>query len=565
VKRVLHKGIHYFHFLKQKRFWKWAGIIAVAVVLLQLVFPYDRAFLFARLDGVSVGLKNTTQLRETIQTRYKDARVETAVPRLSTPFKEAGIVVDPQMTANDVARYPVWQRLLPFSFVYKMLIRDHNSRANYQMLSLNQWADQLAKACTIPAKDAGVEVKNGTLQVVPSTTGAKCKSATIIAQVKATQLSPRMQVSTGRQTIQPERTDADVKAQLSKIQVVLEQGVKVQVLGSTTMANTDEIVSWLQFKDGDNHKLTLDVDPAKVQSFINRVQQPVYIAPGVTTVYVNDGQETRRAAGVPGQGIDANDLIAQLRAQFQSLKTAPITARVTALQPKQEFVRIYTNTSQGLQALLNTLAAEKGNMAIAITELDGRGRSLSANGNKQYHPASTYKLFIAYSVVKRIETGQLKWEDTINGVNVNECLTRMIVNSDNACAEAFAEKFSWKSVQSELKALGMTGTDLNRTEPVGTVTDQALFLQKLYRDQLMKPEHKEKLLALMKRQVYRAGIPSGVKAEVADKVGFLGGLLHDSGLVYTTHGVYALSIYSYGGSWGGIADASRQIEALLAS
>lgn len=563
-----------FAFVRSRKFWKWTGIVLGVIVVLQLIYPYDRAFIGASVDGQPVALKTNKEIEQLLNSRYQGAVVVTANPATRTSFDEVGVKVDASGTATRVVSYPLWQRIIPFSSVVRSFTGDTDSNVKYSNLSVEQWASDIETKCAIAARDAGVEIREGKLAVVPSAQGAKCSKQKIMTSLKSTQLAHEMRVGTVRKVIEPNRSDTEVSAQIKKIEAVIAQGLKVDVEGTIVSADSAEIVTWLTFSEaknennvaGENNQLKLDVDPAKLQGFIARVQRPVYVAPGTSVVTVRDGIETERTTGATGRGIDSNALIAQLREQLNQTDEMKVTAKIAALAPKVTYSRSYTNSTAGLLALIKDIASERGNMAIAVTELDGQRRNVSANGDKQFHPASTYKLFIANSVIKRVESNQWKWSDQVNGSSVDDCLTKMIVNSDNACAEAFAEKIGgWGAVQTDVKAIGATGTNLNLGEPQGTVKDQVLFLQKLQDNQLMKQEHRDKLLALMKRQVYRAGIPAGVGREVADKVGFLSGNLHDSGLVYTPHGVYALSIYSTGGTWGNIADAARRIEALLAS
>jgi beta-lactamase class A len=238
---------------------------------------------------------------------------------------------------------------------------------------------------------------------------------------------------------------------------------------------------------------------------------------------------------------------------------------LAALPPIEKFNRSYSNSARGLQALLDDLAKEKGNFAIAVHELSGQGRSLSANGNKAFEAASTYKMFVAYSVLKRIENGQMHWSDTVaSGRDAAQCFDDMIIKSDNPCAEEWGKRIGWTTIQNEMRALGLTSTKLGTTF-YSTASDQALFLNKLEKGESLKGESRDRLLAAMKRQQYRAGIPAGVGVDVADKVGFLNGLLHDSAIVYSPKGTYVLVILRDGSSWGNIADAARQINTLLNS
>lgn len=542
------------------------GGVLLVVIVLQILFPYDRAYFNASIDGQPVGLMTRVELQSFVDQRYGAAKVNTVNPVSSSSFKQAGIVVDNTETAKQATDYPVWQRLIPFSFVSKFFSSKTDTVVTYNSARLGDWAIALRDACKVAAVDADISVNNrGTLATVPSRKGRQCNEGAIVASLKATPLAPVMSVATRAASVAPKRSDGAVNARVKEIQSIVDQGVTVTILGTTTSALPNEIVSWLVFQDGKDGAITLDIDPDKVKSFIERAQKPIYIAPGTTVIRTIDGVESSRIDGAKGRGIDQTKLLEQLRTQFKEAKTTPIEAVTTELPAIQQVLASYTNSSAGLNALLADIAKEKGNMAISVRELAGQGRVAHANGAKGFHPASTYKLYVAYSMIKRVESGSLNWSSPLNGTTLDDCLMRMIVNSDNDCPEAFADTVKWGGVQSDIKSLGLSGTNLNTSPMVSTVNDQSLFLEKLYRGQLMKDENKNKLLDLMKRQRYRAGVPAGVPYQVADKVGFLSGLLHDSGIVYSPKGDYVISVYSDGGSWGNIADAARRIDQLLNS
>ena len=51
--------------------------------------------------------------------------------------------------------------------------------------------------------------------------------------------------------------------------------------------------------------------------------------------------------------------------------------------------------------------------------------------------ASTYKLFVAHSMVTAVELGEMTWDSPLNGMTLQQCLTTMIVDSDNECPKAW--------------------------------------------------------------------------------------------------------------------------------
>ena len=71
-----------------------------------------------------------------------------------------------------------------------------------------------------------------------------------------------------------------------------------------------------------------------------------------------------------------------------------------------------------------------------------------------------------------------------------------------------------------------------------------------------------RLIDALKRNEFRQGVPAGATGQVADKVGFLNGLLHDAAIVYSPSGTYALSVMTDGSSWAKIAELTREIEKL---
>jgi beta-lactamase class A len=92
----------------------------------------------------------------------------------------------------------------------------------------------------------------------------------------------------------------------------------------------------------------------------------------------------------------------------------------------------------------------------------------------------------------------------------------------------------------------------------------ALYLQKLERGELLQGDSREFLLSLLKRQIWRYGIPTGIpNMTIADKVGFLDDYIHDLAIVYSPHGTYILAIMTKGGSYSGMADVARRVENYL--
>jgi beta-lactamase class A len=231
-----------------------------------------------------------------------------------------------------------------------------------------------------------------------------------------------------------------------------------------------------------------------------------------------------------------------------------------------EYSRSYTPTDAGMSALLKHYAeSHTGTFGISLIELSDKRRKASYQDDKTFTTASTYKLFVAYSALKRVEEGAWQWLDQIQGGrNLEKCFDDMIVRSDNACAEAMLQKIGYKAATSEIQALGLKNTTfLKGDTPITTAGDLSLFNAMLQSNQVLSQQaSRDRLLAAMKRNIYRQGIPAGTSSQVADKVGFLDGLFHDAAIVYAPTGPYVLTIMSDGSNWATIADLTRQIESL---
>jgi beta-lactamase class A len=231
--------------------------------------------------------------------------------------------------------------------------------------------------------------------------------------------------------------------------------------------------------------------------------------------------------------------------------------------PRINYSRSYTATQAGLQALVDYLVSSKGSYGIAVREISGRGWSASAGGTKSFVTASTYKLFVAYSVLKRIDSGEYHWNDSTYNTDLTTCFNRMIINSDNPCAEAMGKRVGYSTIINEMHGLGLNSTSHSDTF-YSTSNDEALLVGKLARGEILSAGSRDLLISLMKQQHYRQGIPAGTGVTVADKVGFLYGYLHDAAIVYAPTSTYVLVIMTNNSSWSQIADTARQIQAQMA-
>jgi beta-lactamase class A len=545
-----------------------AGIIALIVIALQLVYPADRTLPFTKVADIQVG---SLTKREAIQYLFASySSVELTVDVAGKPVKtttdRAGVLVDFQKAADATARYPLWQRLIPLSLFYKAAVINAKPEITVDAQLAGQFAKEIQRQCDVPAQEASVTIEHGEVVLKKGADGRLCSDKQIQENLSSTLL--RHGKATAQiiaQTTSPKKTNQIATAQFIQAKSIIDSGLTVVVAGKKMPVPRGTLASWVVFNDDVTKRIhTVDLSDAAIRSYLQSLSGDVYIAPFPTDVHTIDGRESSREAGRPGRDIDYDNTIAQIKQALLQNKTATVNAKVTDVTPPLNYLHNYSQSQRGLEKLLADIVAEKGNYAITVTELGGMGRTASVNGDRKYVNASTYKLFIAYVVLKDIESGALKWEDVITGgLNVRQCFEEMIVRSANRCALAYKARYGASAIVDRMHQLGFASVEHNSTWWTAP-NDMALYMKKLERSELLQGESREFLLGLLKRQVWRYGIPTGIRGvTIADKVGFLDSYIHDLAIVYSPKRTYILTIMTKGGSYGGMADAARRINTYL--
>lgn len=537
----------------------WVSLLCGTLVLLQLLYPDDRALPFARMNGNMVGLRDVGGLRPLLMaTSRQPMAITIGGETIRGELADAGISADEIATAKRLGEYPWYWRMVPFSGFVIGALRDEPVQTHINAAVLQAYLKKIENLCTVPPKNATLKVSGETVQLDKAIDGTSCPFGSVQRQLDGLSLSKGgLTYRLSLTKIAPTRNDNEVEPLVTEAKVVTARPLTVMVAGSTYLVPKATVASWLTIVDTDTGTLRLDASTDLIKKYFETIQKDIYVRPGVTEITTRDGIEIKRTDGAVGRGIDGDTSAAAVtRALFE--KTSTATLVVAVLPPTLQYIRSYSNTPQGLQALVADLSKANNNMAISVRKLGDTG--VHALGDQQYHPASTYKLFVAYSVLKRIDSGVWTWDKPTNYGNVSSCFDRMIVNSDNACAEWFGGTIGWATVFNEIRAQGLSKSSVTASGFLSTSNDLALFLQKLEANQLGLTEpSRARLLEAMKRQVYRSGIPAGVTSQVADKVGFLDETIHDAAIVYSPKGVYIVVIMSKGSSWGAIASVAREI------
>ncbi|MCA9327056.1 serine hydrolase [Candidatus Saccharibacteria bacterium] len=549
---------------KHWHLWALLGVVTLMVLTWQVTYPSDKTLPWARLAGESSGRASQEDVVNKLKTDYATVPLTLDINgKISkTTAAQAGVEVDDVAVLKGLTYYPWWQRIIPYSLFFIGPTKNQQVSVKLDKTRFDTYAKTISDQCKIAPKDAGVVVKDNEVKLDPAKNGQACPASLLQSTFEKIGLQKNgVIVKLLPVEVSPDRTDKDVASVLKEAQKVADRQLVIEMLDTRTTVPKEEIASWLQFpQDEKTKQIRVDIDTERVKSYLADIQTSIYIAPGTTRVQTLNGSETSRSVGSAGRGIDTSATAEAVRKQLLD-KDGTVVATLAKLQPSTAYDRSYTATQAGLQALIDDIVKDKGDYAISIRTLDGV--TANTNGTKHYHPASTYKMFVGWAIILRISAGQMNWNDSAtNGKNVSQCFDAMIVNSDNACGEWLGEQIGWTKLNNMLKGIGLTCTNLS-TAWYSCANDESLFLYKLQTGQLLPADQAERLLSVMRRQVYRSGIPAGVSGTVADKVGFLYGLLHDSAIVYSPYGTYVLTIMTDGSSWGQIADAAKQIDAQL--
>lgn len=551
---------------KRRPFHLFLGIFFLCgiVVILQLLYPPGRLLPFVRVNGEQHSSRTIGQVIAHLEVQYKGASVEVrggdAVSRAS--FEQVGLRVLAANTALEAAKYPLYQRFIPFSSVAHMLGRNVPVHMRIDKERVRYFAEQFEQQSLTPAVNASVAVTGDKVSLVPAKPSTRYAAEATYQAILGASLSSRIIVQPRPVTKPAPVSDATAMETVKLAQRILDEPLQLKVGEATVAVDKATLASWFDFQAKDG-KLELQVKEHAIKDYVTKVQPEGYRAPVVTRITLQDGHETGRVMGIAGRGVDVNAATQQIAERIRAHKGGLITLPTVALTPGVSYDRQYSDSSGGLAAFLKDLVMRRGNYAITVIELGGKGRSANAHGDKVYVAASTYKVFLAYGAFQLNANGELNWGEQVGGLRADECLEAMIVHSDNECAWAYGERIGWGRVHDMMRGLGLHGTTITRDSKLTTANDLALFMRKLEDGSLLPQASRDLLIGYMKRQVYRNGIPDAVRVPVANKVGGYGAYVHDAGIVYSPGGTYIMVVLSSGSGWSGLTAAAREVHTFV--
>ena len=543
------------------------GFVVFAAILevIQLAWPSGRLLPFASVQGQAVGGSSVSVAKERLVKEYAHATVtiKTDTKEFPLSFAQAGVSIDVDRSVKEAASYPLWKRIMPFSLLLTGLVNDTPMYVTFNDTQVNNLATKVQNEGHSEAVNATISVKNGKARLVPATPSKDYPVANVLSAIRHGHYEPKAIIHVSPKTQAAALTDEEVEAQINTVQQGIDKKLVFTLQGKEIKPDARTKGGWLTFVPNEKaEKLTVGIDPESLRKYIESIQGDAYKAPGTTQIHLIDDREVSRSIGSPGRGVDSVKAVAPVREALTANGMLTVELPVADLPAIIAYDKKYSNTDATLADLTQQLATAKGGYGISLMEIDGR--SAYANGNKQFVAASTYKLYVAYAVIKEVEAGRMSWSDSMGSRTVAKCFDDMIVVSDNDCPKAFGARIGWAKITNMVRAEGISTRTQLGSAMYTTANDLSYFLYRLEKGSLVSSAGRDRWIDAMKRQSYtRAGIPKGAGGTVADKVGDVDGYLHDAAIVYGSHKTYVLVVMSYGGSWAGIADVANQINATV--
>ena len=546
------------------------GLIGLFVVVVagQLLYPQSKALPLARMGSESVALQTEETLSAKVHTLFQDASVtvQSGDKRKTTSLAEAGAELEGDRMVREAINYPLWQRFIPFSILFRSSDIGR-LQVDFNQDQLTEYAQKVASQLTVVPVDAALSITEGKLVVTEPHDGRVVTADMVREQVQHARF-------TGKQTTlqlqvaatSPKRGMKDIEPVRSQAERYIAHEITLKDRNDKSIAvEPIDIAKWLSTDTDEDGKVILVIKDDAVSAYTASIASQVDVKPGVAKAKLVDGVEVGRTAAASGLGVDQSKLAEALKAAVASEPSAAtIKLVMNPVAPTVSYDRSYSSSRAGLQAYVDYIG-QSSNTRIAITQLDGNGWSVGARANEGTVAASTYKVFLSLVLFDKIRTGDLHWNDSIQGYDMATCLEKTIVVSANECAEELIGKFGRTNINNFLYGKGMSRatTFTNSTATQSSAADLNRLMIGIHNGTLLSGDDRSNLLEKMGRQIYRRGIPAGSKGSVQDKVGFLWDYLNDSGIVHHPKGTYAMTILTKGSSWENIAQITRDVEGIM--
>lgn len=545
-------------------FYKFLAALCFTSIFLQLAYPSNHTLPGTRINNKRLIFQDIDHTKYVLQDLgNRKFNVVVGSKEYETTPKEIGLDYANDEAIKQVRYYSFGQRFIPFSIFFQGKRNiGRKIKPSVEHAKLESFVAKLTANGSYQPTEAILKVDDGKVTSSDSKPGMRFHANDIAKKLTEMPANiPTRLIVTG-ETIPPIYNSTALNQAVTQATALI-QPITIKINSETYTLSRSDVGSWISFNpDPNTMQINVGFNTEAIKKSLNILGSKVNKPAATSYATMVDGNETTRQIGNPGLFLkisedDIDKIIQALKSKKNSVELS-----LQKAPPPVKYNRLYTKSQAGLQALVDYLST-RGSFGISLREITSRGWSASSSGNKVFITASIYKLFVAYSVLIRIDSGEYSWSDSINGTNLTTCFNRMIINSDNPCAEAMAMRVGFTNIINEMHSLGLNNTSHSNTF-YSTANDIAILVEKLARGEILSSSSRNYLLGLMKQQIYRKGIPAGTGVSVADKVGFLYGYLNDAAIVYAPGTTYVLIIMSKNSSWSQIADTARQIHAQIA-
>lgn len=549
--------------------WTHFSVSAAAVlcllVALQLAYPSDRTLPLARLQGHGfVGFKTQGAIAGKIDALdQQSVAVRSGSSAVISSYDKMGLEVDVDTTFDELRRYTVAQRLIPFSI---LLAGNKTADINRHVddARLDEFTEKIGASISRQPRDAAI-IKQGTkLVVIPAEDGYESSPQIFKQQILQTTLQNEAIILSPR-IIPPRISSQAASEKARQMQSRIDNPLVIRAAEASLTADPEMLASWVDIipnpKEGN---FDLSFNKIRVENFLKPlpglVDQPS--KPEVVTLL--NGLVAGTSQGSAGRSLNFGDLAEEVSATLNP-GTTTVWAKVNSILPEQLYDRRYSRDSLGIQSLIDYwVQVHGGQPGIDFRTINGQ-IAASAGPYKKFSAAGSNKLFIAHLIAGRLDAGSVQPASaTSAGTNVAGCMDKMLRFSDTACTLALGNIVGWGTSDFLLRSQGFMDTELVYNGGNTSASDTSAWFTQLLGGSLTSAEQKNFIIDKLARQTIRTGIPAGSAGIlVANKAGYSGGSLYDAGVVYHPRGAYVLSVFSDGGSFAAIAELASQINRVL--
>lgn len=556
-------------FLKQHRWWLIFAAIIIVEVCAQLWYPHRYTLPLARYNHEWYGVKhrNGLAIKEqrafaaaTVSLQLDDASVDVPLTKLGASLVEA-------KSFSTLHDYPLMWRFIPFS----MFVRSPHVESlsvQFSEQSLRTYITQFAKKHYRAPTNATVRIEKGSIVATEAIPGRSIDETALYNALTMARydITGSTAVTVPEKQLKPTATAADLAALREQAELTVARQLRITVAGRDTVVtpSREQLATWLQIGE-ENGVLQLQLNTKSVGRYIDELNKIVARPAGETVISIVDGQEAGRQEAAPGEEIDRGQFEERVRQLlFTPGRYKYMQAQLATIPARVKKKHSYTNSQAGLEAKLQEFG-RRYNVRIAIRQLDGAKWHASYRGDESTPSASTYKLYVALRLFAEMDAGRTNWNAGMLDTTVAGCFDRMILHSTNQCAETWINQFGRSNINQFIRERGIsevttfTSHDATRT----SANDLLRVITGIYEGRLVNGPHREKLLDMLSRQIWRKGIPAGTKGWTSNKVGFLWDYVHDTGIVHHPRGTYAVAIMTKGANYGIIAQMIRELEAFM--